>query len=277
MVASMTSRLPSVVMRMRTPLLNGSNGGAYGYGSAISPLNLKRSSPGAVLRRVTVIAGFVANTGMMLLHGSQASPLPSLSASCCPGLETFGQLSALLQMPSPSVSWTPVSVGHAALVPLHVSAGSQLLVDARQTNPLGRTVSPGQLTPEPSQFSATSQPPATGRHTVLDGERASAGQLLEEPSQLSAGSQAPAEARHWVPLAVNPFAGHVLLVPVQVSSTSQSPAAGRQTVPLLPAGCWQASLEPSHSSRVQGLLSLVQAVPAGLFPSAGQFGAFPGH
>jgi len=28
---------------------------------------------------------------------------------------------------------------------------------------------------------------------------------------------------------------------------------------------------------VQGLLSLVQAVPAGLFPSAGQFGAFPGH
>src|SRR5213080_4625324 len=194
-VASMTSRLPSVVIRMRTPLVNGSNGGAYGYGRAISPLNLNRSSPGGVLSRLTVIAGLVANTGMMLLHGSQASPLPSPSASCCPGLETFGQLSALSQRPSPSLSMIPVSAGHAALVPSHVSAGSQLPVDARQTNPLGRIASAGQLTLEPSQFSAMSHPPAAGRHTVLADERASAGQLSEEPSQLSAGSQAPADAR----------------------------------------------------------------------------------
>src|SRR6266852_6230250 len=165
MVVSMTSRLPSVVMRMRTPLLNGSNGGAYGYGRAISPLNLKRSSPGPVLRRVTVIPGFVAYTGMMLLHGSQASPLPSPSASCCPGLDTFGQLSALSQRPSPSLSMIPVSAGHATLVPSHVS------VDTRQTNPFSRIASAGQLTLEPSQFSATSQPPDAGRHTVIEGER----------------------------------------------------------------------------------------------------------
>src|SRR2546422_1058748 len=108
MVASMTSRFPSVVSRMRTPLLNGSNGGAYGCGSAISPLNLNRSSPGGVLSLVTRIDCPVAKTGMMLLHGSQASPLPSPSASSCPGFETVGQLSDALQRPSPSVSWTPV-------------------------------------------------------------------------------------------------------------------------------------------------------------------------
>src|SRR5436309_1987810 len=400
-VASMTSRLPSVVIRMRTPLVNGSNGGAYGYGRAISPLNLNRSSPGGVLSRLTVIAGFVAYTGMMLLHGSQASPLPSLSASSCPGFETVLQLSDASQTPSLSMSWTPTSAGQAGLLPSQVSAGSQVLVEARQTKPFGRKASAGQLTLDPSQFSAMSQPPAAGRHTVLEGSRESGGQLLAEPSQLSAGSQAPAdgrqtavllasagqaavvpvqfsagshtpaegrhtvvdglnasvgqscvvpsqfsatshgpatgrqvtkapltlsagqvgpvpvqfsatsqsplcgrqttvlglnvsagqfapvpvqfsatsqtpaEARHSTLLDLKPLAGHVLLLPVQFSSTSQSPAAGRHTAPALPAGCWQASLEPSHSSTVHGLVSLEHAVPAGLLSSAGQFGPVP--
>src|SRR5436309_447105 len=304
-VASMTSRLPSVVIRMRTPLVNGSNGGAYGYGRAISPLNLNRSSPGGVLSRLTVIAGFVAYTGMMLLHGSQASPLPSLSASSCPGFETVLQLSDASQTPSLSMSWTPTSAGQAGLLPSQVSAGSQVLVEARQTKPFGRKASAGQLTLDPSQFSAMSQPPAAGRHTVLEGSRESGGQLLAEPSQLSAGSQAPAdgrqtavllasagqaavvpvqfsagshtpaEGRHSTLLDLKPLAGHVLLLPVQFSSTSQSPAAGRHTAPALPAGCWQASLEPSHSSTVHGLVSLEHAVPAGLLASAGQVAVEP--
>jgi len=67
----------------------------------------------------------------------------------------------------------------------------------------------------------------------------------------------------------------VLLVPVHVSSASHTPTAARQTAPALPAGCWQASLLPSHSSAVHGLPSLVHAVPAGLFASEGQFGPVP--
>src|SRR5437667_361243 len=269
---------------------------------------------------------------MMLLHGSQASPLPSPSASSCPGFATFLQLSALSQRPSPSMSMTPVSAGHVALAPSHVSAGSQLPVDARQTNPFGRIASAGQLTLEPSQFSATSQPPVCGRQTVVLGWKASLGQLgpvpvqvsstsqspaagrqtapalpagcwqasLEPshsstvhgfpslvhavpaglfasegqfgpvPVQFSAGSHTPADARHWVKAERNPSAGQVVPEPVQVSTSSQGPAAARHTAPALPAGCWQLSLLPSHSSRLQGFPSLVQAVPAGCFASAGQ-------
>src|SRR5438046_10168510 len=69
--------------------------------------------------------------------------------------------------------------------------------------------------------------------------------------------------------------GQVLLVPVQFSSTSQTPAAARQTAPALPAGCWQASLEPSHVSVVQGLPSSVHAVPDAVFASAGHAGPGP--
>src|SRR2546430_11802782 len=228
-------RLPAVVSRIRTPFVTGSSGGAYGYGSAISPENLNRSSPGGGVIRVTVTRGLVAYTGMMLLQGSQASALPSPSASCCPGLETFGQLSALSQRPSPSLSMIPVSAGHAALVPSHVSAGSQLPVDARQTNPLGRIASAGQLTLEPSQFSAMSHPPAAGRHTALADVRASAGQLSEAPSQLSARSHAPADARQTAVLLAS--LGQEALVPLQLSATSHTPAAAPHTV----AADWNSS------------------------------------
>src|SRR5206468_6925094 len=48
------------------------------------------------------------------------------------------------------------------------------------------------------------------------------------------------------------------------------PAAGRHTVPAFPAGCWQSLPLPSHSSRLHGLPSSVQAVPLAFFVSAGQ-------
>src|SRR5437867_11408110 len=41
-------------------------------------------------------------------------------------------------------------------------------------------------------------------------------------------------------------------------------------VPAFPTGCWQLTLLPSHSSRVQGFPSDVQLVPVGLRASAGQ-------
>src|SRR5438552_395353 len=273
----MTSRLPSVVSRMRTPLLNGSNGGAYGYGNAISPLNLKWSSPGAVLSLVTRTDCLVAKTGMMLLHGSQASPLPSLSASSCPGFATVGQLSDALHRPSPSVSWIPISDGHAALVPLHVSAGSHVAVEDRQTKPFGRSVSAGHPLLEPSQFSATSQPPAAARHTVLAGCLASAGQLLDEPSQLSAASHGPAAGRQTAVLLASD--GQAAPVPVQFSAGSHAPAEARQTVD----DDWKASagqlwLLPSQfSATSHGPADARQVTKAPLTLSGSQFGPLPGQ
>src|SRR5437763_11026085 len=73
-----------------------------------------------------------------------------------------------------------------------------------------------------------------------------------------------------VPFTLKASVGHAVLVPVQVSATSHSPAAARHTVPAFPAGCVQVLVLPSHRSRVQGLVSAVQAVPAGCLASAGQ-------
>src|SRR5439155_19225215 len=64
-------------------------------------------------------------------------------------------------------------------------------------------------------------------------------------------------------------AGQAVLVPVHVSARSHSPDAERHTAPAFPAGCWQASLEPSHSSVLHGFPSSLHAVPAGSFASAG--------
>src|SRR2546427_12416417 len=75
---------------------------------------------------------------------------------------------------------------------------------------------------------------------------------------------------HAVPFALKVSVGQVVLVPVQVSATSHSPAATRHTAPAFPAGCVQVLVLPSHWSRVQGLVSGVQAVPAGFLASVGQ-------
>ena len=114
-------------------------------------------------------------------------------------------------------------------------------------------------------------------HAVPAALLASAGQLGPFPGQFSAGSHSPAEARQTVLEGLKASAGQTVLEPVQLSSTSHTPAAARHTVPAFPAGCWQASLLPSHSSRLHGLLSAVHAVPAVLLASAGQLGPFPGQ
>src|SRR6266516_1612141 len=58
-------------------------------------------------------------------------------------------------------------------------------------------------------------------------------------------------------------------LPIPVAFT-HVPAALLVCVEQAPVGCWQVLLLPSHSSNVQGLVSCVQAVPAGCFRSAGQ-------
>src|SRR5436309_2850011 len=80
---------------------------------------------------------------------------------------------------------------------------------------------------------------------------------------------------HAVPFTLKALVGHVVLVPVQVSATSHSPAAARHSAPAFPAGCVQVLVLPSHRSRVQGLVSAVQAVPAGCLASAGQVALEP--
>src|SRR5207249_3568286 len=114
-----------------------------------------------------------------------------------------------------------------------------------QSEPAAFLASGGHACPgSPPQPSATSHSPAAGRQMTPMGRKTSAGQVESSPSQTSSGS-------------------HTSLEPV------------RQTVPAFPAGCWQASLVPSHASVVHGLLSSVHAVPLGCFASAGQLGPLP--
>jgi len=94
--------------------------------------------------------------------------------------------------------WNP-SAGQALLVPLQLSATSQLPADARHTVPDGCTWSAGQDGPAPVHVSATSHPPGTaGRHTALEGWKPSAGHVALEPVQVSATSQTSTAARHTV-------------------------------------------------------------------------------
>src|SRR5439155_837407 len=133
-----------------------------------------------------------------------------------------------------------------------------------------------QASLEPSHSSVLHGLPSSVQ-AVPAGLLASAGHVADDPVQCSAGSHSPAENRQVVVAGSNASAGHVVLVPVQFSSTSPPPARGRPAAPALPAGCWQASLEPSHVSVVQGLPSSVHAVPDAVFASAGHAGPVPGQ
>src|SRR5438046_2610848 len=192
-----------------------------------------------------------------------------------------GQFSAASQAPADArhtvVAGVKARGGHAAPVPSHVSALSQAPAAGRQMKAPPALVKPsgGHAGPLPVQFSATSHGPATGRQTTLEDAKPSGGHAAPEPVQFSATSQAPDTGRHSTVAGWNASAGHTVLVPVQFSATSQEPAAGRQTAPAFPAACWQASLDPSHSSVLHGLPSSVHAVPAALFASAGQLALDP--
>src|SRR5215813_11549534 len=103
----------------------------------------------------------------MLVHESQASPIPAPSLSACEGLEALSQLSSASQTPSPSLSGWPVSAGQLALEPVQFSAMSQVPVEGRQTVVGGARASAGQPLLTPSQLSAMSQTPAAGRQTAV--------------------------------------------------------------------------------------------------------------
>lgn len=214
------------------------------------------------------------------------------------------QFSARSHGPAEARHWVAAeakpSAGHALAAPSHVSATSHRLAAPRQTVPLLATLSVGQAVETPLQVSATSQPPAEARHVVPELPAGcwqlllepshwssvhgllselhaipepsfeSAGQAALEPVHFSTASHSAAAARQVVPLATSESAGQLVDAPVQVSATSQAPAEARHWVPALPAGCVQNTPAPSHSSTVQTLPSLVQAVPKPARESAGQ-------
>ena len=136
--------------------------------------------------------------------------------------------------------------------------------------PLACFASAGHAAFVPVQLSAASHSPAVARQTVVVGRKPSAGQLALVPVHVSATSHTPAAARHTVVVGSSASAGHVLLVPVHVSSTSHTPADARHVTPALPATCWQVSWLPSHRSVVQTFPSSVHPVPLACFASAGQ-------
>src|SRR5205823_14675981 len=97
--------------------------------------------------------------------------------------------------------------------------------------------------------------------------------------QFAATPPPPAAARHTLLVALPISVGQLALVPVHTSSGSHaSPEPARHSAPAFPAGCWQATLVPSHWSSVQGLPSEVHAVPLVFFASAGHaLPAVPGQ
>ena len=129
----------------------------------MKPLILTLSSPGAVNSFVTITFGLVAKVPPLntFVHGSQTSPVPSLSPSSCPGSAIVGQSSSASQVPSPSPSGSPLSAGHEALDPVHASAMSHALAeDQAHDAPTRRSRRRGTRCSSRAQLSATSQTPA---------------------------------------------------------------------------------------------------------------------
>src|SRR5205823_1774245 len=259
-------------------------------------------------------AGQVESSPSQTSSGSHTSlepvrqPVPAFPAGCWQALSVPSQVSVVHGLPS-SVQAVPAallaSAGQLGPVPVQFSAGSHSPAEGRHSVKADRKPSGGHVVLVPSHVSSASHTPAAGRHTapalpagcwqaslvpshasvvhgllssvhaVPLGCFASAGQLGPLPVQLSASSHSPAAARQTVLEDAKPSAGHVVLVPVHVSATSHAPAVGRRAAPGLPAGCWQATLVPSHWSSVHGLPSLVHAVPEAFFASAGQLGPVP--
>jgi hypothetical protein len=172
------------------------------------------------------------------------------------------------------------SGGHVGVVPVQLSAASQVPPEARHTWVAGASASVGQVTSAPLHVSAGSQSPLLVLHTCTTPATLSVGHAADVPVQFSATSQAPALPRHTVVAAAKVSAGQ-LGVPLHFSATSQPPAAaGRQVtvaprfvqVPLAEAPCatehaWQSPVQallqqkPSTQLPVPHCAFRVQAVP----------------
>jgi hypothetical protein len=101
---------------------------------------------------------------------------------------------------------------------------------ALHTVPVATNPSTGHAAPIPVQLSAMSQSSTAALHTVPVATNPSAGHAALIPVQLSASSHAPAAARHVVPAAANTSTGHAAFMPSHNSGASHTPADVRHTV-----------------------------------------------
>src|SRR5439155_22802862 len=104
------------------------------------------------------------------VHACWSPPRAPSGGTGSPAQVPFVQASSAVQaLPSSHTvpSGLKPSDGHAALVPVHVSAMSHALAAARQTVPAATKPSAGQALLAPSQLSATSQGPALARHAAV--------------------------------------------------------------------------------------------------------------
>ena len=127
------------------------------------------------------------------------------------------------------------SLGHVELVPVHVSATSQMPAAARQVAP-EFPAGCWHASLVPLHVSLVHGLPSSVQAVPL-ATFASAEQLALLPGQKSSRSHSPTDARQSVVDGRKTLLGHVELLPVQVSATSQTPAVARQTVPALPGAC----------------------------------------
>jgi hypothetical protein len=201
---------------------------------------------------------------------------------------------------------TFASVGHAAELPVQLSATSHTPAAARHTVALDRKASVGHAVLLPVHVSATSHGPAAARQVVPAlparceqmwsllqvsvvhgfpssvqaypvGRFASAGHATFVPSHVSATSQSFAAARHTVPALTFASAGHAAELPVQLSARSHTPAAARHTVALdRKASVGHAVLLPVHvSATSHGPAAARQVAPA--LPAAWAQLPLPSH
>jgi len=125
--------------------------------------------------------------------------------------------------------------GHVELLPVQVSATSQMPAAARQVAPL-LPAGCWQASLVPLQVSLVQGLPSSVQAVPL-ATFASAEQLALFPGQKSSRSHSPTDARQSVSEDWNASFGHVELLPVHVSATSQTPAVARHVVPALPGAC----------------------------------------
>ena len=187
--------------------------------ATLVPVQASAASHSPAATRQTVVVGSRTSAGQLVLvpvHVSIGSQMPADARHVVP--------------PFPAACW------QVSLLPSQRSV-VQTFPSSVHAVPLACFASPGHAAFVPVQLSATSHSPAVARQTVVVGRKLSAGQLTLVPVHVSATSHTPAAARHAVVVGSNASAGHALLVPVQVSAGSQMPADARHVVPPFPAAC----------------------------------------
>ena len=135
----------------------------------------------------------------------------------------------------PLLQAVPLAMGgcwQAALAPLQLSP-VQALPSSAHAVPGDLSASAGHAADVPVQVSATSHAPAAVRQVVVAAANPSAGHAADVPGHFSATSHVPADARQVVVAGANASAGHASAVPLHTSAVSHVPVDARHVVPLV--------------------------------------------